>query len=111
MLNVKKTLTKILTNLKSPIIVDYYTSPSKSFPSATATSVYAEGWEARTISGYTPIGVLQGTPNTYGRLIAQVALNYGTYGNKFLGFVFNTYSSALTDTIMIPVLYIRNDLL
>lgn len=111
MLNVKKTLNKILTNLKSPIIVDYYTSPSTSFPATTATSAYAKGWEARTIPGYTPIGVLQASPNTYGRLISQVMLNYGTYGNNFVGFVFNTYSSALTDTIVIPVLYMRNDLL
>ena len=97
--------------IKTPIIVDYYTSPSTSFPATTATSAYTQGWEARTISGYTPIGVLQATPTSYGRLISQVTLNYGTYGNRFVGYVFNTYTSALTDTITIPVLYMRNDLI
>lgn len=97
--------------LASPIKIQVFTTPSKSYPSGN-TWVYSSDWHADTIDGYTPVGVLQGTPNSGGQgLISQIAINYSSYGDRFAGNVTNTTGSAITATIQVPVLYIRNELL
>lgn len=97
--------------LSSPIKVQVFTTPSKSYPSGN-TWVYSSDWHADTIDGYTPIGVLQGTPNSGGAgLICGIALNFSVNGDRFLGTVHNATGSAITGTIQVPVLYIRNELL
>ena len=110
MLNVKKTLTKILTNLKSPIKVSYYTLQSHTYPANASWWLYSEDLHAVTISGYTPIATLQGTPGAQGALVPHVIIDYPTYGDRFAGGVRNTSSASITDAVAIPVLYIRNDL-
>lgn len=101
----------INASLTSPIKVQVFTTPSKSYPSGN-TWVYSSDWHADAVPGYTAIGVLQGTPNSGGQgLISQIALNPGSYGDRFAGNVTNTTGSAITATIQVPVLYVRNELL
>ena len=111
MLDIKKLLLKILSNLKSPIIIRSTTLPSTSYAANTATWVYSKDWHPTTVNGYTPIGVLQATPNNNGGLICQATIIRESYGDRFVGFVRNITSSAITDTIAVPIIYIRNDLL
>lgn len=111
MLDTKKLLIKILTNLKSPVKVQSTTLPSATYNANSYTWVYNNDWHAATIAGYTAIGVLQATPNNNAGLICQVTLNQSLYGDRFIGLVRNITSSNATDTIQIPVLYIRSDLL
>ena len=95
----------------APFKVQVFTTPSKSYPSGN-TWVYSSDWHADAVPGYTAIGVLQGTPNSGGQgLISQIALNHGSYGDRFVGNVTNTTGSAITATIQVPVLYIRDELL
>lgn len=104
-------ITSILASLTSPILVRVFTTPSKSYPSGN-TWVYSSDWHADSVPGYTAIGVLQGTPNSGGQgLISQIALNPGSYGDRFAGNVTNTTGSAITATIQVPVLYVRDELL
>ena len=64
------------------------------------------------VTGYTAIGVLQGTPDTGGSaLLVQISITYDSYQDRFVGFVRNVSSSAQTTTLELPILYIRNDLL
>lgn len=94
-----------------PIIIDYYVTPSTQYAANTATWVYSKGWAPTSIAGYTPVGVLTSSPDSSNMLIAQITLITNTYGTTFVGKVNNLSSSAITNTITIPVLYIRNDLI
>ena len=107
----KSTIEQIQDTLNEAIIVQTTTLPSTSYAANTATWVYSKDWHPTTVNGYTPIGVLQATPNNNNNLISQVAIIYETYGDRFVGFVRNITSSAVTDTIAVPVLYIRTSLL
>ena len=98
-------------SLTSPIIVRVFTTPSRSYSSGN-TWVYSSDWHADAVPGYTPIGVLQGTPNSGGQgLISQIALNPGSYGDRFAGNVTNTTGASITATIQVPVIYLRDELL
>lgn len=111
MVDLKILLTKILTSLKSPVKVQSTTLPSATYNANSYTWVYSNDWHAASIAGYTAIGALQATPNNSASLICQVTLNQSLYGDRFIGFVRNITSSNATDTIQIPILYIRSDLL
>ena len=101
----------IKASLTSPVMVRGFTTPSRSYNPGN-TWVYNSDWRAEVVPGYTPIGVLQATPNSGGQgLISQLIINYASYGNRFAGNVTNTTSSAITGTIQVPVLYVRNELL
>lgn len=94
-----------------PIVVKIFSTPSRSYASGT-TWVYSSDWHPDAVDGYTPISVLQGTPNSGGAgLIAQLSLNYDSYGDRFIGNVVNTTGSAITNVLAIPVLYIKNSLI
>lgn len=93
-----------------PIKVNVQELPSTQYASNQATWVYSKGWTPTAITGYKPIGVLQATPNNSGQLICQITLNVPVYGTTFVGYVRNITSTNVTDTIAVPVLYIRDDL-
>lgn len=111
MLDTKKLLIKILTNLKSPVIVKTFTTPSVTVAGGGSYWVYSQNWTPTAVTGYTAIGALQATPNNQSGLVCQATLLYDTYSTRFVGVIRNITSGSLTDTIAIPVLYIRNDLL
>lgn len=100
-----------LSQLKSAIIIQSTSIPSTSVGANNSVWAYAQGWKPTAIAGYTPMAVLQATPDNQSSLIMQVTLVPETYGDRFVGSVRNISSSNLTDTFKIPVLYIRNDLI
>ena len=114
-MKLKELLLKILTVIRAPVIIRTTTLPSTTYQPAGSTGVttwvYDKNWHATAIAGYTPIGVLQATPNNSGQLICQVTLIHETYGDRFVGWVKNIYTSNVTDTIAVPVIYIRTELL
>ena len=104
-------ITNILASLTSPIIVKTFTTPSTAYSSGN-NWIYGKDWHAETVTGYTPIGTLQGTPNSGAAgLICGISINRADNGDRFIGTVHNTTGSAITGTLQVPVLYIRNELL
>lgn len=85
--------------------------PSRTYTANAAYWIYEDDVHPDTLTGYTPIGVLQATPSSYAQLICQVTLIRETYGDRFIGFIRNIYSSDITDSISIPVLYIKDEFL
>ena len=104
-------ITSILASLTTPIQVKVFTTPSASYSSGN-NWVYGKDWHADAIPGYTPIGTLQGTPNSGAAgLVCGISINREVNGDRFIGTVHNTTGSAITGTLQVPVLYIRNELL
>jgi hypothetical protein len=98
--------------LMTPFKVQTMTLPSATYSATTTYWIYNDDVHPPAVDGYTAIGVLQGTPDSGGSaLMVQVAILYEDYGDRFVGFIRNTSSSAQTTTILLPILYIRNDLL
>ena len=85
--------------------------PSRTYTANAAYWIYADDVHPDTLTGYTPIGVLQASPNASANLICQITLIRETYGDRFAGFVRNIYSSNITDSITVPVLYIKDEFL
>ena len=106
----KSTIERIEETLNNAVIVQTTTLPSTTYSANTATWVYSNDWHPTTITDYTPIGALQATPNNSGQLIPQVTIIKESYGDRFVGFVRNISSSNVTDTIAVPVIYIRTAL-
>ena len=101
-----------LAKAKTPFKVQTMTLPSATYSANSTHWVYNDDVHPPAVDGYTAIGVLQGTPDSGGSaLMVQVAILYEDYGDRFVGFIRNTSSSAQTTTILLPILYIRNDLL
>lgn len=101
-----------LSKVKTPFKVQKMTLPSATYSADSTHWVYNDDVHPPAVDGYTAIGVLQGTPDNGGSaLMVQVAILYDDYGDRFVGFIRNTSSSAQTTTILLPILYIRNDLL
>ena len=83
--------------------------PSKSYASGN-NWIYSDDVHATSVSGYTPVAVLQATPPSgAGALVIQISLDYATYGDRFVGLVRNLGSSAVTCDLTVPVLYINNN--
>lgn len=101
-----------LAKAKTPFKVQTMTLPSATYSANSTHWVYNDDVHPPAVDGYTAIGVLQGTPDNGGSaLITQVGILYEDYGDRFVGFIRNVSSSAQTTTILLPILYIRNDLL
>ena len=101
-----------LSKVKTPFKVQKMTLPSATYSADSTHWVYNDDVHPPAVDGYTAIGVLQGTPDNGGSaLMVQVSILYDDYGDRFVGFIRNTSSSAQTTTILLPILYIRNDLL
>lgn len=94
-----------------PVLVRFFTVPSYTYAADAAHWVYGDNLQAPTVAGYTPVGVLQATPESGGAgLVIQIVINYESFGSRFAGLVRNVTSSAITQSFKIPVLYIRDDL-
>lgn len=101
-----------LSKVKTPFKVQTMTLPSATYSATTTHWIYNDDVHPPAVDGYTAIGVLQGTPDNGGSaLMVQVAILYEDYGDRFVGFIRNVSSSAQTTTILLPILYIRNDLI
>ena len=95
----------------APIIVKTYTTPSITVSANGANWVYSLDLHPDAVSGYTPVGCFNSTPNNQSSLICQMTFNFEIYGSRFVGVIRNMTSGSLSDTFTIPVLYLRNDLL
>lgn len=85
--------------------------PSKTYTANSAYWIYADDIHPDTLTGYTPIGVLQATTSEYSGLICQITLLRETYGDRFVGSIRNIESTNITDSISVPVLYIKDEFL
>ena len=83
--------------------------PSTSY-AAGVTTIVSKNWYPDELTGYTPIGTLQGTGSQSG-IVCQVSMYRESYGNQFVGTVMNTTGAAVTDTLRVPVLYIKDEFL
>lgn len=97
-------------DMSAPVKIKTYTTPSITVSGNNATWVYSLDLHPDTISGYTPVGCFNPTPNSQSSLICQMTLVPETYGSRFVGVVRNITSGSLSDTFAIPVLYFRDDL-
>ena len=84
---------------------------SRTYTANAAYWIYSDDVHPDTLTGYTPIGVLQAYPNNTSLLICQITLLRESYGDRFVGFIRNINSSDITDTITVPVLYIKDEFL
>jgi phage-related protein len=111
-LGISNTLERSISlDTRSPVVIKQFAVPSTAWASGN-NWVYSKDWHPTAVTGYTPIAVLQGTPESGGgALVLQIALNYETYGDRFVGLVRNIGSSSVTQGFNIPILYIRNDLM
>lgn len=101
-----------LSKVRTPFKVQKMTLPSATYSATTTYWIYNDDVHPPAVEGYTAIGVLQGTPESGGSaLMVQVSILYEDYGDRFVGFIRNTSSSAQTTTILLPILYIRDDLI
>ena len=95
------------------ILVDKFTTDSHSWGAAgTATAtwwVYGENYHAPSHTGYTPVGIIRQTPNAQSMLIPCMALNYSSYGDRFVGYIRNDGSATPTDTVTVTILYVKNE--
>ena len=110
MLNVKKTLTKILTNLKSPIIVKTFNTPELTIAASTTVWVYGENWTPTAVTGYTPVACCPASATNSGGVLPHITLIPDIYGTRFVGNIRNIYTTSVSDTYAVPVIYMRNDL-
>lgn len=102
---------KLSGSTTPPVKVVMVDLPSKTYNGNSNAWIYNDNVSATSVTGYTPIAVMQSTPfSGAGELVVQISLDYATYGSRFIGLVRNTGSTARTGVITIPVLYIRNDL-
>lgn len=95
----------------NPIKIKTYTTPSITVAANGSTWVYSLDLHPTAISGYTPVGMFNPTPNNQSSLICQMCLNKEAYGDRFAGVIRNVSSSQLSDTFAIPVMYVKTDLL
>ena len=99
------------SEVDSIIKVQSTTIPSRTYTANAAYWIYADDVHPDTLTGYTPIGVLQATPGSSANLVCQIALIRETYGDRFVGFVRNIGSTDITDSVLIPILYIKDEFL
>lgn len=99
------------SEVDSIIKVQSTTIPSRTYTANAAYWIYSDDVHPDALTGYTPIGVLQATPTTSAQLICQITLIRESYGDRFVGCVRNIYSSDVTDSIKVPVLYIKDEFL
>ena len=95
------------------ILIDKFTTPSHTWGAAgTATAVwwvYSSDFHAPAHAGYTPVGIISQTPNAQSMLIPCMAFNYGTYGDRFVGYIRNDGSASVTDTVTVTILYVKDE--
>ena len=91
------------------ILVDKYTTPSHTWASGAVWWVYASDFHAPSHQGYTPVGIISQTPSAQSMLIPCMALNYGTYGDRFVGYIRNDGTSSITDTVVVTILYVKDE--
>ena len=105
MLNVKKTLTKILQNSKTPLHVGMITIPSQTIGANTGASGNVS---ITSVTGYTPICVAGWDVAAWSVALTRCRVNISE--KKIYYSARNFTGSAVTTAIDVFVLYIKNDM-
>ncbi len=97
------------------ILIDKFTTPSHTYGPVGSSSppevwwVYSGDMHAPSHVGYTPVGIIGQSPNAQSRLVPCIVLNPALYGDRLAGYVRNSSSSQLTDTVTVTILYVKNE--
>lgn len=91
------------------ILVDKFTTTSHTFAAGSTWWVYSEDYHAPTHAGYTAVGIISQTPNAQSVLVPCMALNQSQYGDRFVGYIRNTGTASVTDTVTVTILYVKNE--
>lgn len=97
------------------ILIDKFTTDSHVFGAAGSSSpspvwwVYGSNYHAPSHTGYTPVGIISQTPTAQSMLIPCMALNYSQYGDRFVGYIRNDGSSQITDSVVVTILYVKDE--
>lgn len=88
---------------------------SRTYAANAAYWIYSDDVHPDQLTGYTPIAVLQGcarnTTSNGSLLVVQIVIIRELYGDRFAGCVRNLSTSAVTDELILPVLYIKDEFL
>lgn len=93
------------------IAVRVFTIPSRSYAANSTTWIYSLNIQVDEIDGFTPVGIMTSSPSAQSMLILSVMLSPKEYGRRLIGYVRNSSSSAITDSIALNVLYVNNNYL
>lgn len=85
--------------------------PSRTYAGNMSYWIYDDDVHPDTLTGYTPIGVLQASASSSSGLVSQITLIPESYGSRFVGVVRNILAADITDSITVPVLYIKDEFL
>ena len=91
------------------ILIDKFTTTSHPFAAGATWWVYSENFHAPSHAGYTAVGIISQTPNAQSVLIPCMALNYSQYGDRFVGYIRNSGTSSVSDTVTATILYVKNE--
>ena len=90
------------------ILVDKFTTDSHTFNAGATWWVYGENYHAPSHTGYTAIGIISQTPNAQSVLVPCIAMNQSSYGDRFVGYIRNSGTSSVTDTVTVTILYVKD---
>lgn len=104
-------LYNILDAMQKPILYDTFTIPSREYAANASFWLYSQNYQVPEHTGYTPIGLIGVNPSNQSLLICNPILEYPVYGRRLAGYVRNSGTSALTDTIVLRILYVKTSML
>ena len=106
MLDLKALLTKMLQ--EKPVLYDHYTIPSRTYAANSTTWLYSLNLNVPQHEGYIPVGIVGVSPSAQSLLVCAPIVVYPSYGHRIAGYIRNTGSSALTDSIILSLLYVKS---
>lgn len=105
----EKSIEQMGDKFEKPFVVNMVNISSRSYAANAAYWFYNNNVKIPQITGYTPVGAFCCTSNSGGLIVCPLVRSADS--NNLYGFVRNITSSAITQEINIPIMYVKDALL